>query len=159
MIERICGPVEKLAPDTFALRFYRMGLNNPRRTGEIWFAATHPGDATFKRAMQQALLRVPLRNTEGAPQVITFPAIPDQRLAAKSLTLNATSDAGADAKVRYYVREDPAEIVGDMLVFTPIPPRARLPLRVTVVAWQYGRSSEPKLQSASPVKRTFQLLP
>lgn len=159
VIERICGPVEKHGEDTFALRFYRMGLENEKRTAEIWFAATHPGDAQFKRAVQQAVLRFPLRNIEGAPQRITFPPIPNQRRGVRSIGLRATSDAGADAKVRFYVREGPAEVQGDTLVFTPISPRAKLPLRVTVVAWQYGRSSAPKLQTAAPVERTFLLEP
>ena len=34
VIERICGPVEKLSADTFAVRFYRMGLDNRKRTPE-----------------------------------------------------------------------------------------------------------------------------
>jgi len=121
---RICGPVEKLDDATFALRFDRMGLESEKRSAEIWFAATHPGDAQFKRAVQQAVLRFPLRNTEGAPPRITFSSIPNQRRDARSIALRATSDAGPDAKVRFYGRGGPAEIRGDSLVFTPIPPRA-----------------------------------
>jgi hypothetical protein len=41
------------------------------------------------------------------------------------------------------------------LKFTPVPPRAKFPVRVTVVAWQYGRSAAPKLKSAEPVERSF----
>jgi hypothetical protein len=41
------------------------------------------------------------------------------------------------------------------LRFTAIPPRSRFPVKVTVVAWQWGRSIEPKLKSADPVERTF----
>ena len=67
--------------------------------------------------------------------------------------LRATSDAGAP--VYYYVREGPAEVEGDTLRFTKLPPRAKFPVRVTVVAWQYGRSLEPKLQSAAPVEQSF----
>jgi hypothetical protein len=156
-IDRICGPVEKLAPDTFAVRFYRMGLNNPKRTGDIWLMATHPGDGQFKRAVQQAELRIPFRNKDGADQRITFPPVPDQRAGATSVKLAATSSA--DAQVHYYVREGPAEIDGDTVRFTPVPPRAKYPVKVTVVAWQWGRSIEPKLKSAEPVERTFSILP
>jgi hypothetical protein len=39
--------------------------------------------------------------------------------------------------------------------FTAIPRRARFPIEVTVVAWQWGRSIEPKLQSATPIERRF----
>ena len=59
--------------------------------------------------------------------------------------------------VSYYVREGPAEIDEDILRFTPIPPRAKYPVKITVVAWQYGRSGEPKLQTAASVERTFYL--
>ena len=72
------------------------------------------------------------------------------------MKLGATSDAGVP--VYYCVREGPAEVDGDFLKFTGIPPRAKFPVRVTVVAWQYGRAGEPKLQSAAPVTRSFNLV-
>lgn len=159
VIRRICGPVEKLAADTFALRFDRLGFDNPKRGPEIWLMAEHPGDAEFKRAVQQALLRFPLRNAEGIPQAITFPKIPDQRAGNNTpIPLHANSSV-PDARVRFYVREGPAEIAADgaTLLLTRIPPRAIFPVKVTVVAWQWGRSIEPKLQTADPVARTFSI--
>jgi len=69
------------------------------------------------------------------------------------IKLAASSDA--NVPVCFYVREGPAQIVGDTLRLMPIPPRTRFPVAVTVVAWQYGRSTEPKLKSAEPVERTF----
>jgi hypothetical protein len=155
-IDPICGPVEKLSADTFAVQFQKETLlNTNARSYELVFAATHPCDAEYKSAVQQAHLFIPPRNTEGAGQHITFPAIPDQKPGAKSLKLNATSDAAVP--VHYLVREGPAEISGDSLKFGPIPPRAKFPVKVTVIAWQYGRSLEPKLKSAEPVERTFNL--
>ena len=96
-----------------------------------------------------------MRHPDGAPQLITFPAISDQPAGIASLRLGATSSAGAP--VHYFVREGPAEVEGDKLVFTPVPPRAKFPVRVTVVAWQWGRSTPPQLQGAEPVERTFHL--
>jgi len=156
MISRICGPVVQTGPDTFSIRFYRMGMNSVKRSNDIWFVATHPGDDQYKSAVQQADLRFPLRNTEGSEQHIAFPAIPDQRDSVPFLKLNATSDAGMP--VYYYVREGPAEIEGDIIKFTPIPPRSRFPVKVTVVAWQWGRSIEPRLKTAEPVEHTFSIL-
>jgi hypothetical protein len=49
------------------------------------------------------------------------------------------------------------QIDGDVLKFTPVPPRAKFPVKVTVVAWQYGHSSEPKLKNADPLERSFNL--
>jgi hypothetical protein len=155
LIERICGPVEKLDGETFRLRFYRIGLNNQKRSAEIWFVATHPGDVQYKVAVQQAVLRFPLRNETGSAQKISFPEIPAQRRDVSSLKLTAVSNAGPVAKVDFYVREGPAVIANDTLTFTTLPPRATLPIRVTVVAWQYGRADEPKLQTAEPVERSF----
>jgi hypothetical protein len=57
-----------------------------------------------------------------------------------------------------YVLSGPAELDGETLKFTPIPPRSRFPVKVTVVAWQWSRSIEPKRKTADPVERTFQIV-
>jgi hypothetical protein len=156
-IDPICGPVEKLSADTFAVRFQKETLlATNARDYELVFAAVHPGDAEYKPAVQQAHMFIPTRNINGAEQHITFPEIPDQKAGVKSLKLNATSDAGVP--VYYFVREGPVEVDGNILKFTALPPRSKFPVRVTVVAWQYGRADEPKLQSAAPVTRSFDLV-
>ena len=152
-VDRICGPVEKRGPDTFAVSFYRMGMNNLKRSNEIWLLATHPGDGAYKRAVQQAVLTIPLRNEQGAEQRLVFPEIPDLKLGTQTVALRAASDAGVP--VSYYVREGPAEVEGNVLRLTALPPRTKFPVKVTVVAWQYGRAAEPRLKSAMPVERTF----
>lgn len=152
-ISRICGPVVQTGPDTWAIDFYRMGTNNAKRSNDIWLLARHPGDEEFRPTVQQSQLRFPLRNTEGADQTITFPKIGDQRTGSQPLKLQATSSSGEP--VHYYVREGPAEIKGGTLSFTPIPAKARYPVKVTVVAWQWGRSIDPKLKTAAPVEQTF----
>jgi len=156
-IDPISGPFEKLSADTFAVRFQKETLQvTNARNYALVFAATHPGDAEYKAAVQQAQMFVPLRNTQGREQHISFPEIPNQRAGIKSLKLRATSDAGMP--VHYFVREGPAEVDGDVLKFTPIPPRAKFPVKVTVVAWQYGRAADPKLKTAEPVERTFSIV-
>ncbi|MCS3161951.1 hypothetical protein NXX71_14925 [Bacteroides faecis] len=40
-------------------------------------------------------------------------------------------------------------------MFTRIPPRTKFPVKITVVAWQYGRSTEPKVQTAEAVEQSF----
>ena len=153
-IDRICGAFEKISPDAFAVRFQKETLlTTNARNYELVFAATHPGDAAYKPAVQQAHMFIPARNDAGAEQHITFSEIPDQKAGTKSLKLNATSDA--NVPVSYFVREGPAEIDGATLKFAKIPPRAKFPVRVTVVAWQYGRSIEPKLKTAAPVEQAF----
>jgi hypothetical protein len=157
-IDPVCGPVEKLDENTFTVCFQKETLQvTNARTYELVFAATHPGDSEYKPAVQQAHLFIPARNTLGAGQQITFPEIPDQKSGVKFLKLNATSDA--HVPVHYFVREGPAEVAGDVLKFDSLPPRARFPIAVTVVAWQYGRAVEPRLKTAEPVAQTFYIRP
>lgn len=155
-IRRICGPVIQTAVDTFAIRFDRAGTINKKRSNDIWFALTWPGDGQYKPMVQQAELRFPLTNREGQAQTLTFAGIADQpaRAAMPPLQLNATSSAGVP--VHYYVREGPAEVSEQgVLTFAAMPPRSKYPIRVTVVAWQWGRSIAPMMKSAEPVERSF----
>ena len=152
----ICGPVLQTAPDTFRISFNRIGFNNPKRSNDIWFSLNYPGDEKYKKMVQQAELRFPLKNTAGDPQTIDFQEIPDQPSAAALTPIKLNATSSANVPVYYYVREGPAQIDNEgTLTFTPIPPRAKFPISVTVVAWQWGRSIAPRLQSAKPVERTF----
>ena len=154
-ISKICGPFQKTGQDTFVLSFDR--TYDPRSNyTELVFAAAHPGDYEYKPAVQQASMIIPLKNTEGKEQHISFQEIPDQKNGTKSVILQASSDA--NVPVRFYILEGPAKIAGNKVEFTRIPPRSRYPIKITIVAWQYGRSKEPKLQSAQPVVRTFYIL-
>lgn len=157
MISRIPGPFSATGTGSFVVDFYRGAeATSTRSSHELWFKATHDGDDTHASAVQQALLRIPARNREGTPQTITFPEITDHAATTPRLNLGATSSSGLP--VHYYVRSGPVSIEGDNLVFTALPPRTRYPVEVTVVAWQYGRSDEPCVQTAEPVVRTFQLV-
>jgi hypothetical protein len=159
-ISRIYGPVAKLDANTFRVALDRAASANDRRTSDIWLLASHPGDARYKSAVQQAVIHLP-RNTTGGDQTIDFPAIPAQSekllhaAASASLKLAARSSAGVP--VCYYVREGPAEIEGNTLRFTAIPSRAKFPITITVVACQAGRSTEPKLKAATPVEQSFRI--
>ncbi len=154
-ISRICGPVEKINDTTFSVRFYRMGLNNEKRTGDIWLMASQPGDKNYKSTVQQFNMCIPFRNTEGAAQKITFGPLKNQKQGIKEMSLKAHSNSGLP--VYFYIQEGPAEIKNGKLVITKIPQRAKFPLKITVVAWQYGRAIEPKIQSAEAVTQSFYL--
>lgn len=151
-ISRINGPVIKLNDSTFRLNPQAGYWGNPH-SYELWFAATHPGDVEYKPAVQQSLMIVPPSNTIGQEQHITFSPIPNQKQYAKGIKLLASSDA--NVPVGFYVLEGPAELSGDTLDIMAIPPRSRFPVKVIVVAWQYGNSNEPKLQTAVPVEQSF----
>lgn len=152
-MSRICGPVEVVNDTTFTVRFYRMGLDNPKRTGGICLMASVKQDHKYRSAVQQVEIRIPYRNKEGISQRIIFPKLSDVKASVKKISLNGTADSGLP--VYYYVKEGPAEIKGDKLVLTKIPSRAKFPVKVPVVAWQYGRSGEPKVQTAEAVEQSF----
>lgn len=154
-IVRITGPVRHVAGDTWELALNRSSFLGDRRGNEAWLAAVWPGDGVFKRMIQQSRLGVPGRNKDGAAQTIAFELPATLRYGTRELKLAATSDSGLP--VRYFVREGPAEVVGDTLKFGPVPPRSKFPVAVTVVAWQFGRAADPKIQSAEPVERTLLL--
>jgi len=149
-LHKIVGPAIQTGTNTFQFAMNRVNSTEDRRNFDIWVWASHPGDAKYKSMVQQAMIRVP-QNTEGREQKISFPEISDVKAGAKSLQLNATSDAGT--KVYYHVLEGPAEVDGATLKFTLIPPRARFPVKVSVVAWQHGLPG--KVQTAVPVTREF----
>lgn len=147
-IDRICGPVKKVNDSTFQLTFYRMGFDNLKRSNEIWLLAHNEGDKQYKSTVQQLTMKFPLKNSQGKPQSITFPTISPLKTRQK-YTLNAVSDAGLP--VAYYIKEGPAELIGNELILKPIPPKAKYPLKITVVAWQYGVAG--KIKSATPVEQ------
>lgn len=159
-LSRIVGPLVQTGPDTFRVRYGRAEYTENRRNHDLWLVAAHPGDERVRAIVQQAMVRV-TPAAAGEPQTIEFPAIADQTVgvdaAPSPLKLSATSSAGLP--VEYYVLEGPAEVEGDTLRFTAIPPRAKYPLRVTVVAWQLGRFAEPPVRAAARVERGFHLLP
>lgn len=150
-IDRICGPVKKLDDTTFQISFYRMGFNNQKRSNAIWLLAHNEGDQHYKSAVQQFELKFPLQNTQGIAQKISFEAIPNIKKKVRFVTLTASSNEGLP--VFFYVKEGPALIKNQQLVFTKIPPKSKMPFKVTVVAWQYGIVG--KVQSAEPIEQSF----
>ena len=154
-IKRITGPIRQISADTWELAFNRASFLQDRRGNEAWLAAIWPGNADWKQAVQQALLRIPGANQNGAPQTIGFELPASLPYGTRELTLTGTADSGLP--VRYFVREGPAEIDGDAVKFSRLPPRTRFPVTVTIVAWQFGRGTDPKVQTAQPVERSLLL--
>lgn len=153
-INKINGPVEQVNDTTFRVHFYRIGLNNPRRTGDIWLFAQSEENDQYKSAVQQINIRIPYPQKEGEKQHILFSDLSDVPVGTEPIPLNATSDKGLN--VSYYIKCGPAEIIGDKLILNKIPPRAKYPLKVTVMAWQYGIRG--KIQTADAVKRSFYII-
>jgi len=152
VISRLAGPVAQVNSNTFRVQFDRIYSTGDWRNSEIWLLAAHPGDARYQGAVQQALLKLP-SFAAGTEQQLAFDPIPDQKRGLKKLKLHAAADSGRP--VYFYVREGPAEVSGDTLRFTQIPPAAKFPVKVAVVAWQLGCAGEPSFKTATPVTREF----
>ena len=155
--KKIVGPVVQIGPGTFRLQFDRGTLDGGAKPKEstIWITEEHPGDRDYRHAVQPGQIVISTRNTKGVPQEIAFPAIQDRKTGVRALTLRATSTS--HLPVAYYVVAGPAVVKGDKLLFTEIPIKSAYPVKVTVVAYQWGRIAEPAYQSAEPVEQTFLL--
>ena len=145
------GGGQQTGPNTFRIRFDHFGIS--RFTNNIQVMVYNEGDAKYKYAEQAGQIKFPEKNTVGKKQVITFPQIADVLSSTTSIKLNAVSDAGYP--VSYFVRSGPADVDGDQLNFSTIPPRTKYPAKVTLVAYQWGRSIVPLIQSAQAIEQIF----
>jgi hypothetical protein len=152
VVEWMNGCIEPLGNGTFRIAVDRNWPNVAN-----YMAVRQPGTDDVRGVVQPAGVSVKEANSEGNAQKITFDPIPDVKAGTESIQLKATSDSGLP--VRFFVDAGPAIIQGDKLVFTKIPANAKLPLTVTVGAWQFGRWAEPKIKKADIVKQSFRILP
>ena len=156
IISWLCGNAAPVGHDRWHIYLDRTstafstdhGVNNP------WFIIYQPGDNHVRGVEQpfQVLFDV---NQQGAVQKIDFGSIPDVTAGVKAIHLSAKASSGLP--VHYYVVAGPATIEKNDLIFDSIPPRSKFPIPVTVVAWQWGSSTDPKFQTAPSVAQTFQI--
>ena len=119
-------------------------------------AIRHRGTEFIRDAVQPVYVDVSaLRNTSGKPQKITFSPLGDVPVGTAAVPLVATSDSGLP--VAFFVVAGPAVVRENKLVFAALPPRSKLPVTVTVAAWQWGRRGEPAVQMAEIVQQTIRL--
>lgn len=155
VIDRTIGPIAKLGKDPVTgITKFRMSLERglgataTNYAQYFVFSVAHPGDAIYKSSVLQADMSVSVYNTTGLAQTITFPQIANVSTILNPITLNATSNLGMP--VQYFVREGPAKIENGKVVFTTIPQGAKLPIKVTVVAWQWGRNADLAARMTAP---------
>ncbi len=60
-IDYICGPLRKVADDTYEIVACDIGMDNPRRSFSAWLAAVIDGDKQHKRAVQPVCLKLRVR--------------------------------------------------------------------------------------------------
>jgi hypothetical protein len=144
----IAGPAIQTSPSSFRLQFDRTGMG-----GELWIQEENAGDAEYRHSVQPGKMTIPSSLTVGKLQKITFPQLQNVKNDVKELALRATSDSGLP--VDYYIISGPAYIENGVIKFTPIPVKSKYPVKVNIVAYQWGRITEPLYQSAEPIEQTF----
>lgn len=146
-IEWLCGQFKPIGENQFRISLDRMYPNMTSYLG-----VRQKGDENIRTVFQPGGLTFPKNNT-GITQNISFEKIEDVHVGAKSVQLVASSDSGLE--VNFYVVAGPAIVEGNKLIFTKIPPKSKFPITVTVAAWQWGRSVEPKIKMAEIIKQNF----
>lgn len=146
-LEWVCGQFKPIGNNHF-----RIALDRSWPATANYLGVRIAGSDSLRAVFQPCGLTLP-KNTSGKTQKITFEKISDVIVGTKSITLNATSDSGLP--VEFYVVAGPAIIENKKLIFTKIPPKSKLPIQVTVAAWQWGRLTEPRIRMAEIVKLTF----
>ncbi|QEC75174.1 alpha/beta hydrolase family protein [Mucilaginibacter ginsenosidivorax] len=144
----ITGPAIQTGASSFRLQFDRSGMG-----GDLWIQEENAGDAEYRHAVQPGKMAIPAKLTTGKPQKITFQKIQDVKYGTKELALHATSDSALP--VDYYIISGPAYVKNSVIKFTPIPVKSKYPVKIKVVAYQWGRVTAPLYQSAEPVEQTF----
>lgn len=144
----ITGPVIQTGPSSFRLQFDRSGMG-----GDLWIQEENAGDDEYRHAVQPGKMTIPAKLTTGKPQKITFQKIQDVKYGTKELALHAMSDSVLP--VDYYIISGPAYVENSAIKFTPIPIKSKYPVKIKVVAYQWGSVTEPLYQSAEPVEQTF----
>ncbi len=154
-VRPISGPmVVGKQPQTVRMNFNNLAPATEAIAGT--FLAFSRGNEEYRYTEQVGMLPRGYKGLgNGKDNRITFGPIADQKADAAPIDLGATSSAGLP--VEYYVAAGPAEIVDGKLKLMEIPTRAKFPIEVKVVAWQFGSGVDPKVKTAAPVTQTFKI--
>ncbi len=149
-VKVVQGPAVKTGLDTFDIRFNRHGFDG-YRAREVVLAAVYPGDAHWKRSVQQAIVRFPV-NTHGAENAIEWE--PPKNAKFSDFPLKLDAKATSALPVRYFVREGPAVVGDDGVLRLRDWPVGATACDITVCAYQWGADGG-KVKTATPVCATI----
>ena len=153
-VRHVSGPVVAVGANTLRMRYDAL---SPAGSGaRVTFLAYSAGDKDYRYTEIVGMMPRGFGGLKkGKAQTITFPPIGNIKADAGPIALKATSDAGL--AVEYYVAYGPAVIAGGKLKISELPRGATFPIKVKVVAWQFGRGVEPPVRTATPVTRTIRI--
>ena len=153
-IKPVSGPVAAIGANTF--RMHYDALAPATSQARVTFMAYSAGDKDYRYTEIVGMMPRGFSGLKkGKDQTITFPPIGNIKAGAGAIALKATSDAGP--AVEYYVAYGPCVIAGGKLKISELPRAATFPIKVKVVAWQFGRGVEPLVKTARPVEQTIRI--
>lgn len=127
----------------------------PRFKTANYFIARQAGNETYRTSVQVGRIDMPNIN-EGINNVITFPAIPEQKF-EKRHPIKLAASSSAAVEVKYFIHSGPAYIKDGVLHIDKkkIPPRSKFPFPITVTAYHQGSLPPAAVKTAKPVSLTF----
>jgi hypothetical protein len=146
-VELLCGNARHVTGNIFSIAPERN-----YKASATYFVIRQQGDKEYRSSVQPGSF-VLKANDKGEAQTIKFEPVANLEQGHAPIPLSATSTSGMP--VYFYVKSGPAEVRGNQLHVLAIPPRSAFPVRVTVVAWQWGRSGPQAVQTAPFVERIF----
>jgi len=151
-IKPVSGPVAARGANTFRMHYDALAPAGAR--ARVTFMAYSAGDKDYRYTEIVGMMPRGFRGLKkGKDQTITFPPIGNIKFNSEPVELKATSDAGLP--VEYYVAYGPGEITGRRLKISQLPRAATLPIKMKIVAWQFGRAVAPLVKTAAPVEQTI----
>lgn len=142
----LCGSVRPVSENTF-----RIVPDRSYPASATYFIVKQEGNKEYRQCIEPG--RFILKpNEEGETQQISFDSIPDIK-ANQRVFLHSFATSGMP--VSLFVKYGPVKIVDNQLRITKIPLRAKFPIKVSIVATQWGRSKAPAVKTAMQVERTF----
>jgi hypothetical protein len=153
-VKTVAGILKPISDRKFRIEYD--ALSPATEGGRNTFMAYSDGNEEYRHCEQVGMLPKNFGpGTKGKDNTITFPPIGNLKTTSAPVPLNATADTGL--KVQYYVAEGPATVVEGKLVISEVPVRAKFPIKIRVVAWQFGSLVEPLVKGATPVVQEIQL--
>ncbi len=147
-IEVLCGNVRQISPYRF-----QIAPERSYKAGSTYLIIRQQGDSVFRTCIEPGQLVVE-PNLVGDRQQIQFDSIPNVSL-QKKRTIPLTAHATSGLPVKFFVKSGPAYVQNNQLHIAEIPIKAPFPIKVTVVAYQWGRKKIPQIQTAPFVERIF----
>ena len=151
-VRSVSGPL--VAAGKHRLRFQYDPLAPATENRRVTFLAYSNGDARHRYTERVGMFMEKHYLCDvGKPQNLTFKPIGDLTANSPPAMLRATSSAGLP--VEFHVAYGPAVINQGKLKLTEMPAKAKFPIELKVVAYQFGRGLPPLVQRATPVEQTL----